>query len=251
EGNFNGQGSVAVSAPENDSHILSVINNGTSYSIILDGELIAPDIPAMVDGDYVGLVTAQSRVAFDSFNVSADSEIIIPESEATEESSTQGLNLNSVTGDWQFGDTIVQAATDTVDYIAGTGIAAEVFSVSVMITLPDELDDAGAGLVFHMSGRDDITNGQMIRFGNGGSEIFWGIYDENAVFEGQGGAPLELDWSSPHQLTLNVSADTYDVLIDGEALVTDLPVSGNFGWIGLLSYRGTVTFSDFELSIGQ
>lgn len=251
EGNFNGQGSVAVNPPNTDSHSLSVINNGTTYTIVLDNDVIAPDIPIMVTGDYVGLVTAQSQVAFDNFNISGNSDIPFPEPEATEETSTQGLNLNSVTGNWNFGDTIVQDATETVDYIAGTGIAAEVFSVSVTITLPDDLDDAGAGLVFHMNGRDDIASGQMIRFGNGGSEIFWGIYDEDAVFEGQGGAPLDLDWSSPHQLTLNVSADTYDVLIDDETLVTDLPVIGDFGWIGLISYRGTVTFSDFELSIGQ
>ncbi len=250
EGNFNGQGSVPVTPPSNDTHSLSVINDGLSYSVVLDGQLIAPNIPIMVRGDYVGLVVAQSRVAFDNFNISGNGASVIAEPEVSASTPTQGLNLNSVTGDWEFGDVIMQGATDAVDYIAGTGVAAETFSVSVMITLPD-LDDAGAGLVFHMNGRDDISNGEMIRFGSGGSEIFWGVYDENANFEGRGGAPLEIDWSQPHQLTLNVSTDTYDVLIDGEILVTDLPVRGEFGWIGLLSYRGEVTFSDFALSIGQ
>lgn len=251
EGNFNGQGSVPILAPSNDSHTLTVINNGTTYSIVLDEQMLAPNIPVVVTGDYVGLVTAQSQVAFDDFNVSGNGEILVPEVEATEETSIQSLNLNIVTGDWEFGDTIIQSATETVDYIAGTGIAAETFSVSVTIALPDDLDDAGAGLVFHMSGRDDIANGQMIRFGSGGTEIFWGIYDDDATFEGQGGAPLELDWTEPHRLTLDVSADTYDVLIDGEILITDLPVYNPFGWIGLVSYRGEVRFSDFALSIGQ
>jgi len=250
-GTFNGQGSAEVATPGTESHTLRILNTGNSYSIFLDTQTIAENITVVQTGDYVGLVSAQSRVAFDSFNVSATDVVVQPEIEVTEEANTQPLNLNSVTGDWEFGDVIVQRSTETADYIAGTGIAAETFSISITIDLPDDIDDSGAGLVFHMNGREDISSGQMIRFGNGGSEIFWGVYDENAVFEGQGGAPLELDWSQPHRLTLNVRAETYDVLIDGETLVTDLPVRGEFGWIGLLSYRGEVTFSDFELSIGQ
>lgn len=251
-GTFTGQGSVAVPAPVTDSQTLTIINDGASYSVALNGVIIAPDIPIVITGDYVGLVTAQSRVAFDNFVIgTATTPIVDVSPESTDIANIQNLTLNSVSGDWEFGDAIVQRATEAVDYIAGTGIAAETFSVSVTINLPDDLDDAGAGLIFHMNGRDDISNGQMIRFGNNGSEIFWGTYRADGIFEGQGGAPVALDWSEAHRLTLNVRSDTYDVLIDDEILVTDLPVRGDFGWIGLVSYRGEVVFSNFALSIGQ
>ncbi|MEL6405879.1 MAG: hypothetical protein AAFR81_16030 [Chloroflexota bacterium] len=255
DGTFTGQGSIEVPSPADTAHTLQVINNGATYAIALDSELLAVDIPVVARGDYVGLVTAQSEVAFDDFTISdARATIAIPTTpiaEETPEADNDG-QFNTVTGDWEFGETIFQRSDEAVDYVAGTGIAAETFTVSVMIDLSEAPEDAGAGLIFHMSERENIANGQMIRFGNGGTEIFWGTYDANGVFEGAGGIPLNgIDWTEPHELTLNVGTDTYDVLIDGAVMVSDLPVEGTFGYLGLLSYRGTVAFSDFELSIGR
>lgn len=241
--NFQGQGSAEVPAPLDTIHNLSVsVQNGT-YIISLDGQRISEAIPVMTNGNYYGLVSALSSVAFDNFSVSNAS--LLP-AEAS-----SNLDMNAVNGEWEFGETIIQRSTDTFDFIAGTGIAAEAFRVSVTISLPSDLPDSGAGLVFHMNGRDDIANGQMIRFGNGGDEIFWGAYDGNRAFTGEGGVPLQLDWTSPHRLTLVVRTDSYDVLIDEVALVNNIPVQGSFGWIGLISYRGEVQFSDFALSMGQ
>jgi hypothetical protein len=242
-GGFQGQGSTEVPAALDASHNLTVsVQNGT-YTVSLDGQVLIESVPVMTQGNYYGLVSALSSVAFDDFSVSNVSSV------PTEQNPS--LDMNAVNGDWEFGDNIIQHSTESLDYIAGTGIAAETFRVSVSITLPVDLPDAGAGLVFHMNGRDDIANGQMIRFGNGGSEIFWGVYDANRGFTGEGGAPLQLDWTNPHRLTLVVRTDSYDVLIDDTTLINNIPVQGSFGWIGLISYRGEVQFSDFALSMGQ
>lgn len=243
DGVFEAQGSIPVTAPADDTHILQVLIQPQTYSIVLDGALLAADIPLVMTGDYHGLVTAQSSARFDSFVVRTMTDL--PQQPAT------GVSLNAITGNWTFGDVITQQSSDTVDYIAGTGIAAETFRVDVVISLPDELEDAGAGIVFHTSERDSVANGQMVRFGSGGQEIFWGQYDSDGIFAGQGSAPLDLDWTDAHTLTLIVSTDSYNVLVDDEIIITDVPVIGDFGWINLLSYRGAVQFADFEVSIGQ
>lgn len=252
DGRFEGQGSVEIIPPADATITLSVIINAETYSVMLNDELVAVNLPITAQGDYHGLVSAQSEVAFDDFRVSTGTlETPEIEPEATEAAQSGDLNLRAVSGDWEFGEVIVQRATDPVDYIAGTGIAAETFRASVTVDLPDDIDDGGAGLVFHMAGRDDLANGQMVRFGLGGNEIFWGNYDADGVFEGLGSTPLELDWSQPQRLTLAVSATTYNILIGDEVLVQDIPVTGEFGWIALVSFRGETIFSDFELSMGQ
>jgi len=102
-----------------------------------------------------------------------------------------------------------------------------------------------------MEGRDNPATGHLVRFGNGGSEIFWGTYDEQGVFQGQGSSPLTLDWDEPHTLSLIVTDETFDILVDEVLIIGGVPLQGDAGWIGLVSFRGPVSFSDFELTLGE
>jgi hypothetical protein len=47
-----------------------------------------------------------------------------------------------------------------------------------------------------------------------------------------------------------VSRDSYSVLVDEATVARDIPLQSDGGWIGLLSFRGPVTFSDFNLRLG-
>ena len=120
------------------------------------------------------------------------------------------------------------------------------------ILLPNAQDypEAGAGVIFHMAERDNPASGYMARFGRAGTEIFWGAYDENGVFTGQGGSPLEDPGNTARTLTLIVRQESYDILVNGTPIVTDLPHVQPGGWLGLISYGGPVTFSNFQLSLG-
>lgn len=257
-GQFTGQGSAPVPAPGTTTHIVEIAVTDTTYSISVDGELIALDIPLMSTSGHIGLTAARSVVAFENVEVlpltATTTQVVVVEPEATAEPvmTNDGLTLNTITGDWQTenGQTI-QIDEAPVDFIAGTGVAAETFQVNVNITLPDTLDDAGGGLVFHMQGRDNPASGQMVRFGGGGSEIFWGAYDEQGVFQGQGSSPLTLDWEESHSLSLVVTDETFDILVDDVLIIGGVPLQGDAGWIGLVSFRGPVSFSDFELTLGE
>jgi hypothetical protein len=247
DGQFTGQGSAPVPTPDTMPHTLTIRNTGDAYFIDLDGSILAENIPVVMRGGYAGLVTAQSHVRFDDFRLFTIDGVV-------ETSPQPEANINqfeAVNGTWAFGEEITQSDNDTTDYIAGTGIAGETYRISVTIDLPDGLDDAGAGIIFHMAGRDDHANGQMVRFSNGGQELFWGTYDENRQFTGAGSTPLGIDMQVPNTLTLTVRAETYDIAINDETIVQDIPVDSRFGWVGLIAFRGPVSFTNFTLGLGN
>ncbi|MFZ4829145.1 MAG: hypothetical protein ACOYLB_17480, partial [Phototrophicaceae bacterium] len=240
-GVFNGQGSVDVPAPQTAPQQLRVRADDASYSVELNGELLVRDVPVMTSGSYAGLVTSQSTVTFDSFRVRGG-DVPPPASVETVAS------FSTVNGEWTFDQVISQSAQEPTDYVAGTGIQAQKFTASVNITLPADPADAGGGLLFNMGERDSIATSQMVRFSQGGKEIFWGTFDANRAFVGQGGAILDLDWAQPHQLSVQVKESTFDVLVDAVPIQTDIPLQYPSGWIGLVSFRGVVQFDQFTVS---
>lgn len=241
-GAFIGVGNAAVPLAQQEAHQMTITVNPDTYTIAIDGQPIAQDIPANYRGGYIGLTASQSVVAFSSVEVLAEGST----TDITEQ------EFSAITGQWETVDGITtQTETAQADFIAGVGVFAEVFQVSVQVKLPEdpELSDAGGGLVFHMNGRDDPTQGHMVRFGNGGTELLWGRYDAQGVFLGEGGVPLELDNTQPHTLTLTVAAESYSIAVDDEILIENIPLQSTSGWMGLVSFRGNVQFSAFGLEL--
>jgi hypothetical protein len=258
EGVFTGQGSAQVPAPGTARHTLEIISDEQSYAVRLDKRLIVQGVPLVSQQGHIGLVASQSVVAFDPVELFAADVAplasIEPITDSTSLSSTLNLgDLSFVDGDWtQEGATIRQTDPAATDFVSLTGVAAETYSLSVTITLADDsgVPDVGGGLIFHMPGRQEKQGAHMVRFGGAGSEIFWGYFDEGETFVGQGQADLESAPGAPLTLALMVSRDSYSVLVDGATVARDIPLQNDGGRIGLLSFRGPVTFSDFNLSLG-
>jgi len=162
-------------------------------------------------------------------------------------------SFTSMSGDWvRENGIITQRALDRVDFLTASGIQGERYIVTVDITLPSSADvpEAGGGLVFHMRQRDSLAESQMVRFHQNGQEILWGWYDAAANFQYEGGQPLPASDSLTRTLTLIVRGDLYDIVVDDMPMQSDLPLQNGSGYIGLLSYRGNVSFANFRLVIG-
>lgn len=249
-GVFNGQGSTAVALPGQSTHTLSITTDGQTYDVFLDEIPLTTGLPIVnpVTPSYIGLTASQSAVAFQNVEVFTGT---LGTSQATTET-TANINADSATGTWLVeGGNITQTDTEQTDYVAGTGFAGEQFTVSVDIDLPADVPDAGAGLIFHMNGRDDRTQGYMVRFGSGGSELFWGQYAEDGAFAGEGGVPTEITPQQTQRLQLIVSENSFDIRVNDQTLVEAIPIQRSNGWIGLVSYRGPVQFSNFSLQLGE
>lgn len=245
DGAFNGQGSSQVSQPGDSPHVLTIRITETAYSVTLDGVELVTDVPinSAASPAYIGLTASQSMVAFDEVMVTSGAPPV---------ASTANINTDAATGEWRTADGVItQTAVEKTDYIAGTGLAGEQFSISVDITLPDDDPDAGAGLVFHMDGRDDRSSGYMVRLSNAGQELFWGRYGADGMFTGEGSVPLDLPEAVSHTLLLTVREGSFDVNVNGTAIVESIPHTRDNGWIGLVSFSGPVTFSNVNLQLGE
>lgn len=249
QGAYVGQGSAELDAPADALQTLEIIVSEQRYAIRLNTKLIAQDIPLQNQLGGIGLVTSQSVVAFESVEVLSNTNPLT----APETPQDAVLDLRGISGTWTTQDGITtQQDAEARDYIAGVGVSAESFTLSVDIQLPDvpDLADAGGGVVFHMAGRDDPKNGHMVRLAQGAKEIFWGKYNADGVFIGEGGVPLNLEPSPVYRLSVIVRSDTYDISVNGQTIVQAVPLQGSAGWIGLISFRGGVSFSNIALQVG-
>jgi len=254
-GVFVGLDGRTVGESGDTAHTLAVVLDRTAstYAIVLDGAPIVSGIRYTPQGDHIGLTASQSVVAFERvevFGAAADSQST-PVVEVTPAVSTNTIELSTITGAWvNDNGVITQSNEAAVDSIVGVGVAGQVFTVSVSILLPSGIADAGAGLVFQMRGRDDQTNGQIVRLGSGGNEVLWGRFDQTSIFQGQSGIRLNLTPNTPHRMTLTVRADTFDIDLDGTTVVNNVSLSTAWGWIGLVAFGGPVVFSDFVFTQG-
>lgn len=89
----------------------------------------------------------------------------------------------------------------------------------------------------------------MARLAEGGKVVFWGRYNDNGDFEGIGAAEVNLVPGTPVPLTLIVGSSTFDLLVGEANVATGIPLERDSGWIGLVSYRGVVTFRSLALSL--
>ncbi|MBK8051579.1 MAG: hypothetical protein IPK16_33515 [Anaerolineales bacterium] len=259
DGAFTGQGFKGASAPGTDSHVLEVISGVDTYAILLDGQQLADQVPLVSQRGYPGLTTSESVASFQQVKISSMNSTetaLVGDQNAAPVTDAQASNLlantQTLSGEWvKEGATIRQQATEATDYVTGIGVLAEQYTLSAKIELPKDVADGGGGVIFHMPKRDDSKGAYMVRFGDGGKQLFWGRYSQAGEFQGIGSAPLETETGQPHQLTLVVKKGAFDVLVDGEQITADAPLDANSGWIGLTSFRGPTVFSDLQMTLGE
>ncbi|HNB54022.1 MAG TPA: hypothetical protein PK530_18890, partial [Anaerolineales bacterium] len=233
-GKFKGQGSAVVPAPGDASHVLTIITKDTTYDLQLDGAPVAENVPLARKSGYIGLGSTLSAVRFESV------KITLPERPTpTPPPLGEKLgNMQVVNGDWtQNGTVFTQNSTDFEDFILSTGVFAGVYTLETTITLPatPELQDAGGGVIFHMAVQGDRRNAHLVRLSGGGKGVFWGYFDDNGAFIGQGStsfAAANPDGATPtpvaegtplvFQFKIIVQNDTYDLYVNGELIAAGI-----------------------------
>ncbi len=249
-GAFNGIGSASVPPPSNEQHTLGIAVSDGSFDIQLDGNIIATNIPMelVVSPSYVGLTASQSMVAFDE--VKLFSEVVRVNTIST--NTAANIDSAAAIGTWLIEDNVVlQTDTEPTDYIAGTGLAGEQFTISANIRFDNTFEDAGAGMIFHMADRDNHASGYLVRFADHGRNIFWGQFNRDNVFSGMGDVILNNDGLDSATLKLVVKQSSFDIFVDEQLIDADIQIDRSSGWIGLVSFRGSVAFSDLNILLGE
>ena len=256
DGTFKGQGSVDVPSPEQEAHTLSVQTSENTYAVLLDGESVVEGVPLARKRGYIGLVTARSAVRFGPLSISTDKT---PTVSPTSSSVDMLGNMRIINGSWEQADGVItQTKIEPGDYFLTTDVSAGVYTLQTTITLPDnpELGDAGGGVIFHMPEQDKRANAHLVRLSGGGRGVFWGYFDEDNAFVGQGSASftdnetLQSD-NSNYDLKIVVERDHYALYINDVQIAKNVTLINTQGYIGLLSYRGPVSFGQIDLTVGS
>lgn len=245
EGGFVGQGYANGPAPGTAPHRLEILSGAESYAIRLDGATVAADVPLFSKSGGIGLTTSQSVVAFSDLTLTA-AGAEVPQTDAL-------AGMSVLSGDWAAEDgVIVQRAGEATDYLNATGAAAERYQLDLAIQFPaDAPADAGGGVIFHMPARDSLQGAHMVRLANRGAAVFWGRYDAEGAFIGEGSADLGAPAEGVRRLAVAVRGDSFDITVDGRLIAGAIPLQRGDGWISLLSFRGPVRFATVELRLGE
>ncbi|MFN8442649.1 MAG: hypothetical protein U0175_17880 [Caldilineaceae bacterium] len=138
---------------------------------------------------------------------------------------------------------LVQSDTSGFDQsVIYTGNTFRNYAFEAAIT---HIEGTGAGMLFNIPSAGRINGAHMVRFSErraGG--IFWGYFDENGKFIGQGYATVEDPGTQLHRLRVESWETTYSLYLDDRPLVENLSLQTvrNDGYIGLITSQSSAAY---------
>jgi hypothetical protein len=257
-GQFKGQGYAKIEAPGTSAHTIRVQTGAGGYNVYLDGQQVASNLPLFSDSGHIGLITSKAKAAFGPINIGSDGQTVASVAPAQQVNTLPQEpgdifgDIETISGEWvREGIKLSQLNSATYDFSISTGVYAGVYTLETAIVLPEDpqMTDAGGGILFHMPERDSRTGSHMVRLA-GRDELIWGYYDQNGAFIGQGRQQLGTADQSTHNLKIVVDKGSYRIVVDGQDVAQSVPLKQQEGWIGLVSYRGPVTFDGISVTFG-
>ncbi|MEM7800911.1 MAG: family 16 glycoside hydrolase [Chloroflexota bacterium] len=232
-----------------------VVQNGRSR-IIYDGIILAENVPLTYESGFIGLLVSTSHVAFDDIQVTSLDGTSLQEIEEFEQVSIVSTfddaatseKWRSFSGSWAIDDGVYrQTEVDLFDL--GSTIDYQLVGPH---TLQSDLryvsGSMGGGLFFNMQSRTSKNESHMVSYTSDGRFLQWGDFDEDGVFNVKGSRQVtdaqDGEW---YTLAVQVDEDSFDILLNGEAIVEAVPLVYQNGYPGLISNLSQVEFDNFTL----
>lgn len=236
EREFQGQGAREVTPPADGWHTLRITSTDATFSIALDGETLASNIPLNSTSGYAGLTSSQSVVTFDSFAIAtAGSELPQPDA----------VVINN--GEWvRDGDLLTQTIIERGFYFDRSGFYGNVYDLHLNVQLPAE-DGVVGGIIFHSTNGQSPSEGHFVRFRSDGL-MGWGRVNTFGDYQVYGTHQLETT-STPIDLQLAVRDTIFSIVVNGTTIVGDVPLATEEGWIYLTATGGPITFAEFTVEL--
>lgn len=151
-----------------------------------------------------------------------------------------------LSGDWAVeGDSVVQRNPAGHDYtIVHSGSYTNVL---IQVTLTHR-QGSGGGLLFNMPSPDRQAGAHLVRYDDAGKALFWGYFNAEGGFVGQGYANGPAPGTAPHRIEILSGAESYAIRLDGVTIAADVPLFSTSGGIALTSSQSVVAFSDLALT---
>ena len=153
----------------------------------------------------------------------------------------------TIGGNWRFSnDSLVQEDTNGFDL--AVAYARNAFQNYSYTTTFRHLDGNGAGVLFNLPSPDRLDGGYMVRYSDrrpGG--IFWGYFDDNGKFVGQGYANVSPPSDVSHTLRVVSGDKSYDVYLDDFLLAADVPLLRNYGYAGMITVQTAAEYESAQI----
>jgi hypothetical protein len=244
----------------------------------MDGRVLGQDVPLVSKAGHVGLTNSVSAVAFDSATVlrpdgellgapdTADNGETTAAPTTTDETPVASLALpadgnllssvsasgdveaagwTSFSGEWAFTDGAL-TQSQVAGFDRGIGYQGT-FSDYTLSTTLRHLEGTGGGVLFNMPQPDRKNGAHMVRFSEDGKAVFWGYYDANGDFTGQGSGDVAAPGTEAHTIEIRVGTENYTVLVDGQTIVENVPLQSQAGHVGLTSSESVVAFESVQV----
>lgn len=280
---FVGQGSAAVGSPGDAAHTFKIISGAETYSVYLDSQIIARDVPLLQNRGYIGLVTSRSAAAYhlvEIFDLLTDVSAprdpragtgdVTPTAVVVAEEARGGGRIVAgdlvhvaedalltgdpgdggwipISGDWQIADGLL-IQVDSAKFDAAIGYEGNTFQRYVLEVSLAHREGVGGGVLFNMPQPYQLDGAHMVRYSDNADAIFWGYYDDTGAFVGQGYAHLDAPGTARHTFRITCGETSYDIDVDGQPMARDIPLARNSGHIGLITTRSAAAFGPIEIS---
>ncbi len=150
-------------------------------------------------------------------------------------------------GDWQVeAGSLSQLNPNGYDF--GIGYEDGAFQSFVLQVSLAHLAGRGGGALFNMPTPYQLNGAHMVRYSDKADAIFWGYYDDDLRFVGQGHAKLSAPGQASHTFKIISAEAMYDIYLDDQPVVHDVPLNRNNGYIGLITSRSSVLYDRVEVS---
>ncbi|MEM7330700.1 MAG: hypothetical protein AAF490_01320 [Chloroflexota bacterium] len=231
------------------------VANGLA-DLLIDSEIVFQGIELAFVSGYAGLLVSNSTVEFDNVAFTQNErptsvtlgEAVQIETNYTFDDETVAGWL-PVAGNWTWSNgEYEQRQTNEFDRFSSFNIqmVAPYSYTAEMRFIEGEM---GAGLIFNMQDRGSKNQSHMVSFTANGTFLQWGTFDRVGVFNFLGGVPVpdtqDGDW---HQLSVAVDEQTFDILLDGDIIAMDIPLTYTSGFVGLFDGLSWVAYDNVQLS---
>ncbi len=149
-------------------------------------------------------------------------------------------------GAWKIADKqMVQ--TDPIIVNSGIGYESSSFQNFTLRVTFDHISGQGAGVLFNMPSPYDLNGAQLVRYSDETDSLIWGYFDAKGAFNRQGFTNIAPAGNAPHTLQIFSGDISYDVFLDDQLLIRDVPLQSKQGNIGLITSGASAGFSLVEV----
>lgn len=218
-----------------------------SYLVQVNGQRMIENRPLFFHNGMIGFYALGSAV-FDTYKLTTAENQNPGDMVYTSDFDKEpgGAGWVPISGSWQIASKQM-LQSDPIFVDAAIGYETSTFENYTIRATFNHLEGHGAGVLFNMPSPYSINGAQLVRYSDETDAIIWGYYDSKGVFNRQGFVDASQPEKEAHTLQVFSGNDSYDIFLDSEMIVRDVPLVSIQGAVGLITSRSSAAFSYVEI----